>query len=454
MIYFMNTKIQILTFIIYLFTFNIYAQSKVLDNYVQEAFENNEGLKQQKFVLEKNLYALKEAQSLFYPQINFLTNYTIAKGGRTIDIPIGDLLNPVYSTLNQLTNSNKFPQLENNSTLLNPNNFYDARFRTIYPVINAEIRYNQKIKKEMVEVQKLEVLAFKRELAKEVKSAYFKYWQASKVIEIYENILKLLKENEKINQNLVDNGKALNTLVVRAKNEVVKIETQLIEAKNNQKNAAAYFNFLLNKPFDNPIILDNELDINQFPIAIDSVSSDKREEYLKLKSVSNIIKHQIDLNKSFKMPKLNVFLDLGSQAFDFKFNDKSIYYLGGVSLDVPIFAGKKNLYKIKQSEIELKSIESQSNLLDDQLQLQINTSKRFYDTSIAQYNSALSQLNLSKEFYDDMVKLYKEGQILYIELLDAQNQFANSQLQVSLAKANVWMKWTELERVMAVLNVE
>jgi outer membrane protein TolC len=443
-----------ITLIIYLLTFSIYAQSKVLDNYIQEAFANHEGLKQQSFILEKNLYALKEAQSLFYPQVNFLTNYTVANGGRTIDIPIGDLLNPVYATLNQLTNSNKFPQLENSNTLLNPHNFYDARFRTTYLIINAEIRYNQKIKKEMIEMQKLEVLAFKRELAKEVKFAYYKYWQASQAIIIYENVLKLLKESERVNQSLVNNGKALNTLVVRAKNEVLKVETQSIEAKNNQKNAAAYFNFLLNKSFDTPIILDTEFDNYQFPIAMDSTASNKREEYLKLKSASNIVKHQLDLNKSYKMPKLNLFLDAGSQAFDFEFNNKSIYYLGGVSLDIPIFAGEKNLHKIKQSELEWKSIESQSNLVDDQLQLQMTTSKRSYETSIAQYQSSLSQLNLSKEFYDDILKLYKEGQVLYIELLDAQNQYTNSQLQVSIAKSNVWMRWAEVERVMAVLNIE
>jgi hypothetical protein len=34
-----------------------------------------------------------------------LTSYTLAAGGRTIELPIGDLLNDVYSSLENLTGS-------------------------------------------------------------------------------------------------------------------------------------------------------------------------------------------------------------------------------------------------------------------------------------------------------------------------------------------------------------
>jgi outer membrane protein len=34
-------------------------------------------------------------------------------GGRFFNIPVGDLLNPVYSTLNAITQLELFPQIEN-----------------------------------------------------------------------------------------------------------------------------------------------------------------------------------------------------------------------------------------------------------------------------------------------------------------------------------------------------
>lgn len=116
------------------------------------------------------MYALKEARALFYPTITLNGNYTIAEGGRTIDIPIGDLLNPVYSTLNQITNSNSFPTLQNQSVLINPDNFYDAKIHTTMPLLNFEIIYNKRIKTQQTSLQTIELEIYKRELVKEIKN--------------------------------------------------------------------------------------------------------------------------------------------------------------------------------------------------------------------------------------------------------------------------------------------
>src|SRR5262245_58206169 len=101
--------------------------------YIEEALNNNLVLKEKKVSLDKGLVALKQARSLFLPTTWFETQYTLANGGRSIDIPIGDLLNPVYKTLNQLTATNHFPTVSNVSEPLLPNNFYDARIRTTMP---------------------------------------------------------------------------------------------------------------------------------------------------------------------------------------------------------------------------------------------------------------------------------------------------------------------------------
>lgn len=89
---------------------SVKAQSK-LDDYIREGLSSSQSIRQQNFVLEKNIYALKEAKSMFGPNVTFSTTYTKADGGRTIDFPTGDLLNGAYATLNKLTGSNSFPQL-------------------------------------------------------------------------------------------------------------------------------------------------------------------------------------------------------------------------------------------------------------------------------------------------------------------------------------------------------
>jgi hypothetical protein len=76
---------------------------KVLDDYISYGLGNNLALQQKQSGYRKSIEALKEAKGLFYPRISFEARYTISEGGRTIDFPVGDLLNPVYMTLNSLT---------------------------------------------------------------------------------------------------------------------------------------------------------------------------------------------------------------------------------------------------------------------------------------------------------------------------------------------------------------
>src|ERR1700761_4345751 len=88
-------------------------KSTVLDSYLHLGLDSNLALHQRNFDLSRAQIDLKRARSLFYPNAAFSSQYTLANGGRTQAIPIGDLLNGVYSTLNELTNSSKFPPVAN-----------------------------------------------------------------------------------------------------------------------------------------------------------------------------------------------------------------------------------------------------------------------------------------------------------------------------------------------------
>ena len=420
----------------------------VLDTYVQQAITNNESLKQQQFLLEKNMYALKEAKALFLPSISLNGLYTKAQGGRTIDFPIGDLLNPAYNTLNQLTASNSFPQFQNQSIQLNPDNYYDAKLHTTLPIINAEIWYNKKIKEKQYNLQSTEVIIYKRELIKDLKIAYFKYLQSSKAIEIYENALKLVKENLRVNTSLYNNQKVNQTAILRSNNEVIKIESQIESAKQNQKSAKEYFNFLINVPLDTDIITDSTITTPEIKIQTD-VTVTKREELFKLNQAKDLNLDVISLSKSYRIPKLNSFLDLGSQGFDFKVNDKTRYYFFGLSLEWNLFSGGKNIYKTKQSLLDEKVIQSQIKNVEQQLKLQLDVATNGYYASIQQFQSFQSQVISSKKYYNDMFLLYKQGQALFIELLDAQNQLLNAQLQENISIYDTWIKRTEIERANA-----
>lgn len=434
-----------LTLALILFGYLGYSQSK-LDGYIEVGLKNNEVIKQHNFDINKSMYALKEARSLFYPTVSLNGSYTKAEGGRTIDIPIGDMLNPVYNTLNQITNSNAFPTLENQSVLINPDNFYDAKIHTTMPLLNFEIIYNKRIKNQQTSLQKIELEIYQRELVKEIKIAYYKYLQSVEGIKIYQDALALVKENQRVNKSLFKNEKINRTAVLRSDNEVIRIQANLETAKQNSNNAQSYFNFLLNEKLDAVI----EVDENETP-PIDAVSENtqNREELQKLTQAKEINDNVSKLTQSYWFPKVNGFADFGIQDFDFEVNKQSRYYFGGVGLEWNIFSGNKNKFKLKQTEEDSKKISSQIDNVKKQLLLQFQVSQNNLKSALEQFYADKNQKEAAKKYNEDITKLYKEGQAIYIELLDAQNQWVNAQLNTNIALYNSWIAFAELERANA-----
>src|SRR5215831_4373184 len=188
-----------------------------LEQYIKIGLDSNLALRQKNFDLQKSRLDLKRAEALFFPQVSFNADYTLANGGRKQDIPIGDLLNNVYSTLNQLTASNKFPQVANQNIQFLPNNYHDTRIQVSLPVVNTDIHYNRAIKGDLVKAQQAEVDIYKRELVKNIKTAYFQYLQAEKAVNIYSNALSLTHENLRVSEKLVQNAVATQEVILRAR---------------------------------------------------------------------------------------------------------------------------------------------------------------------------------------------------------------------------------------------
>ena len=79
---------------------NLNAQS--LDDYIRTALTNNLELAQQELSYQEAQARLDQAKALFWPTLGIDGRFSAARGGRTIDIPAGDLVNPAYQNLNSL----------------------------------------------------------------------------------------------------------------------------------------------------------------------------------------------------------------------------------------------------------------------------------------------------------------------------------------------------------------
>jgi outer membrane protein TolC len=422
---------------------------KPLDKYVEIGIKNSIVLQQKNISLDKAVYSLKEANSLFFPSINLKGDYQSGEGGRQIAIPLGDMLNPVYGTLNQLTMSNSFPQISNVETNFFPKNFYDVKLRTSMPIINADLFYNRDIQKQQIKISEFEIEIYKKELSKNIKVAYYQYLSAAKAISIYENAIKVAQEAKRINEKLLNNGKTVKAYVLRAESEIQNLQSKITSSKQQEKNAQLYFNFLINASNDQVIDTLGSTELGEENIKNYLVSDLAISDRAELKAINqsiSILSTVNNMNKNYWLPKLNGFIDLGSQASDWKYNDKSRYYFLGLQLDIPLFAGGNQLYKIKKSKLDIDLQKSQLMYMQQQLNLSANVAKNSIKSHYQSYQSAIQQTIAAKAYLDLIDKGYKEGINTFIETLDARNQLTISQIQELISKYDLMASIAVYER--------
>lgn len=420
-----------------------------LEKYIETGLKNNLVLQEKNISLESAMNALKTANSLFFPSVDMRGEYQSGEGGRSISIPVGDMLNPVYRTLNQLTSGNIFPEISNVETNFFPQNFYDLKVRTSLPIINSDLIYNHTIRKQQIKLQEYDVEIYKSELTRNIQVAYYNYLSAAKSIAIFDGALSLALEAKRMNQSLLDNGKSLKAYVLRSEAEIQSLDAKRTTALQQLKNARMYFNFILNTNLDDAIDTAYKVSFDQRILdqyLLNEVSVNNRTELKVLDQSASIIQNILKMNKAYWVPKLNGFLDLGSQAGDWKFNSNSKYYFLGFQLDFPIFSGGKNRIRIKQSELALENQLINNIYTRNQIQLSADMARNSLTASYRNYSASIKQFEATTAYNKLIERGYREGINTFIETVDARNQLTTAELQLVINKYQLLAALANYER--------
>lgn len=431
-------------YLLLLLAWPVLGQKSVLDDYVATAFQQNIMLQQKNIQVEKAMIALKTAQSLYQPTVAFQGGYQSGQGGRSIAFPVGDLLNPVYSTLNALTKSTAFPQIANVETNFFPRDFYDVKVQTTMPLYNKDISYNKQIQEQSISLQREDVSLYKRELVKQIKTAYFQYLLSLGLQKVYDNALNLAIEGKKVNEKLLANGKGLPAYLLRSDSEIANIQAQMADAAKQSQAAQMYFNFLLNRELRAEIRIDFE--VGKALDAVYSVTPGAREELSLLSKSIQLQETVLKMNESFYLPKLSGFVNLGSQSTINDMNAKSAYYFLGLQMDIPIFTGKRNLYKIKQSQLDIASARNTLDLSAKQFTMATEIAQKNVQSSLASFQASTKSYEAAAAYLRLIEKGYKEGVSTYLETVDARNQWMNATINYQLKQFNVLIAAAAYER--------
>jgi outer membrane protein TolC len=455
----MFIKMKLLTILIIFttITFNAVAQEGVLENYIQLGLDNNLNMKRENLELASSLEALNQARSLFMPNVSFNASYTFAGGGRNIAIPIGDLLNPVYTSLNQLTDTKQFPtDLKNAEEQLMPDHFHDTRIEVRQPLFSPDILYNYKAKQSLVSAQEAQRDTYKHELIKEIKTSYYQYLTTVEAIKIYESTEELLREIVRVNRKLVENNKATIDAIYRSEYELSDLDAQIAAARQLNNSSKSYFNFLLNRELGDTILVDTTVLTQWYQKEsieiLQEEALQKREELEQIQHSIMASEHLVSLNQSNRLPQVNLGANVGYQGFHYTFDDNQDYYLVQLSMSFPLFKGFHNKSKIEASKIEIQKLQTRQEELKKQIRLQVINAYRQVEAQSATMKAKQASLKSASKSFDIIARKYLENQITLLELLDARTKYTNAQLEVVVARYEMLIREATLERTIALNN--
>ena len=428
----------------------ILSGQEVLDEYVRIGLENNLALRQKLSGYRKSLEALREARGLFFPNISLNARYTVSEGGRVIDFPIGDLLNPVYSTLNALTSSSIFPMVDNQQVRFLRPTEHETKIRVVQPVVSTDIYYNTRIKKEFSDLEEADAEQYRRELTAEIKKAYYNAAMSEGIVKMLYRTRTLLAENVRVNRKLVENQKLTLDNVYRSEAELSKFDQELQVSEKNKKVATAWFNFLLNRPLTDSVIF-TEPDV--FPVITDLTEDysltalQNREELAKLENYSNISDLQLKMNQAGRIPDLFVAVDYGFQGEEYKFNRNQDYVQASAILTWNLFEGFRNKARIKQAEIDKAIIDDRLEEAKKQIELQVITVMSELMAAEKGITAAESRLRNAAEGYRLVNRKFEEGQSSLIEFIDARTTLTQAEENLIISRFTYLSVYAEFEKV-------
>lgn len=360
-----------------------------------------------------------------YRQTNaiFLPNITASHTGISTTNP----LMAFGSKLNQeiLTQNDFNPALLNNP---DQTQNFATKLEIQQPLINIDGIYQRKAAKAKMEAMSLQSQRTKEYLSIEVEKAYMQLQLAYRGVAVLEKALEAANSNKSLAENSFKQGYLQRADILNVEVHVTEVKNQLQTAKSNVQNASNYLSFLMN---DESYVIyqpSDSLAINKIDDKNNVTISQNRSDIKAMESVTEAYEAMNKADKMAFLPRLNAF---GSYEIydDQVFQGDANGYLIGAQLSWDIFKGSQRIGKTQKSRAEFEKSKLQFEQYVSQSQLELNKAKRALTDAENRLHLTSLAMEQSKESLRIRTNRFKEGLEKTSDLLMAETQYAQKQLE-------------------------
>jgi len=420
--------------------------------------------------VQQRMAALDQARARYLPVLDFAGRYSVADGGRTIDIPVGDLLNPVYATLDELLQASgqpaRFPRIENESIAFLREHEQETKFVLEQPIYEPRIAPAVTASREDLSRVEAGFEALRARVVRDTQQAYYRWLAGLRAVLVLEATRELAQANLDANESLYRNGKITRDLVFRAEADLLEVEQQRIAASSRVRIAASYVNLLRNAPLDTPLPAA-EIDgatVDRYrerlvrrlagraaeSAVLQQLATGRRAELRSLDAAIAGSEALEDLARAAFKPRLAFGAEAGIQGEEYGFGDDERYVLASVILRWNLFRGGADRAALSEARAVTEELRATRDLAAQQVRLEVQQALEDLEVADASLETALKRAEAADGALRIASRKRDLGQINQAEFIDARRAMTDAQLNLARVRAEFLGRIAELEYAVGV----
>lgn len=416
---------------------------------VAEALENNLGLAQENLAVERAEAGVREARGRFFPVLSLDSRYSEQSG----TLNLGDLVNPAYAALNQVTGTNRYPT---DLDITFPMR-HESRLRLVQPLFDASILAGHALARHARDGQQLERGAAARRLAAEAQSAFLEVGAARSSRRTWEATLALVTESERVAQRLVDAGHATPDQVLRARADLSDVEQRLDESRQMEDAATRALNRILRRSLDAPVndlpdsLLRFELALSEEQAVASALA--RREELGRTDAGVRAADAGVRLASASFLPSVSLAADYGFQGSDLRFGGDNDFAVASVVLSWNLSIGGSDRARRSAARADAERLRLRRAEMEDLVRLDV---RQAYDAAVVARDAiatAETRLAAARRSFELVGRRYEEGLATQVEFLDARTAYTGAELNRVATAYRYAIRYVDLERAAALRDL-
>lgn len=438
---------------------------ETLEQLVHEAMAANLELAGADSDVAARLAALDQARARYLPVIDLNLRYSAADGGRTIEIPVGDLMNPVYGSLNTLLAEHgqtaPFSPIANTSIPFLREREQESVIALTQSLYDGRIGAATRAAKFEHQAARFGRDALAARLRRDVQQAYLRWLGAGASVSILEATLEAARENERVNDSLYRNGRVTRDALLRAQADLLEVEQQLAAAAGTERVARNYVNLLRDQPLESALpeaaVVDEDVVRMRARLlgpAWDAPGADgrlqesavsRRHELRQVDAGLRAAAAAEDLARAAYRPRLALAVNAGVQGEEYGFTEDDRFAIASLVLQFNLFRGGADRAGLREARARSAGLRANRELLGQTIRLEVLEAARDFDVATASLRTAAKRVDAAQGAFDIARRKRDVGQISPVEFIDARRALTSAQLGRHVYRFQAMAALAELE---------